>query len=278
MKDRESLFLSLLEKSGATLGIGDDGVEQGGWVYAADAFSEGTHFKREWMSLEALAYKALAVNVSDLYAMNATPLYALLVLGIPPDLSRAEIHALAEGIAKACDTFKVKLIGGDTFASPLLSFAFTLIGKPRKRVLKRRGVRVGDLIFHTGRVGHALRDLRRILRGGRVGKRSPLIRPILFPRLAEEMSAIANAGMDISDGIFFELHRLSCLNRVGFSFLRSIPKEIGCSGEEYVMLFAIPPRHVAKARWIAKRNRVRLQCIARAKRGSYRPLLRGHHG
>lgn len=277
MRDREALLIQTLQKSGASFGIGDDGVKIGELVYAMDAFNEGSHFKRGWMSLEKLAYKALAVNVSDLYAMNAKPLYALLSLSIPRDFSAKEVTSLSLGIAKACEAFGVKLIGGDTILSSLLGFSFTLIGQASKKTLQRRGMKGGDYLAYTGRVGDSLKGLTTLLRGGRLSSQSRFIRPTLRPKLIAEMTPWLRGGMDISDGIFFECERLSRLNHLGFHFTKPLPKRLGRSGEEYEMLLVIPPQNLSKVRRIAQKHRTPLHLFARAKRGSYRAPCLGHH-
>ncbi len=278
MKDRETLFIDTLKKSGATWGIGDDGVVLDSLVYAADSFVEGSHFKREWFSLEELAYKALAVNVSDLYAMNATPRYALLTLSLPRDFSPEQTRRLSLAIARACDEFKIKLIGGDTILASLLGISFTLIGSLGSKPLVRKGVKPGDILAYTGKIGESLKDLRRLMRGFSLAPTSRFIRPVLRPKLISALAPLAHAGMDISDGLFLELERLSTLNRVGFEFRRAIPRAIGCSGEEYEMLFAFPPRFLQKAQSIAKQHRVALNVFARATKGGiYRAPCKGHH-
>lgn len=277
MSDREALFIETLEKSGVTWGLGDDGVELGGLVYAMDSFVEGSHFRREWFSLESLAYKALAVNVSDIYAMNATPLYALLSLSIPPDFTPLKTRQLAHAVARACQAFNIKLIGGDTIRASLLGFTFTLLGKPHKVRLSRRGIRHGDIIVHTGRIGDSLQGLRWLSRGGRLASSHRFIKPTLRPQLLASLAPYLRAGMDISDGIDMELARLSRLNRVGFKWLKPLPKRLLCSGEEYEMLLALPPKNLAKAKRLAQKHRVALTILARAQKGRYKARCRGHH-
>ncbi|MGP1450630.1 MAG: thiamine-phosphate kinase [Wolinella sp.] len=277
MSERETIFISALEASGATSGIGDDGVEIGGLVYAMDSFCEGVHFRREWLSLEQIAYKALAINVSDLYAMNATPTHALLSVAIPPNFSSHDTRIFARAISNCAREFSVRIIGGDTIVAPLLSLNYTLFGKASKKTLTRKGIKKGDLLAYTGILGDSKRGLGILMRGGRIANHSRFVRPILRRGLIRDLAPFVRAGMDISDGLFFELSRLSKINSIGFRFFKKIDQRIGTSGEEYEMLFAFSVRHLARVKNLAKKHRVRLNIFARAVHGRYAPHLHGHH-
>ena len=84
---------------------GDDGAVLGKWCYSKDLFFEGVHFKREWLTYEQIARKALLVNISDAIVMNAVPKYALLGLALSKDITKAQIKALQKGFLQTAREF-----------------------------------------------------------------------------------------------------------------------------------------------------------------------------
>lgn len=270
----EDYFISLFEKKSNC--IGDDGCIKGDFVYSKDAFFENVHFKRTWMSAYEIAYKAMAVNISDAISMNAAPLYALLAVAIPKSLSRQEIQSLYEGFQSAADEYGIEIIGGDTIANSKLDITVTIISKT-KSPLFRKGIKVGDYIAYTGDLGRSSRDLKRLLRGFNVNSGSRFIKPTLRSKFIFESAKCLSAGMDISDGLFRELNRLSKINRVGFEIYSDLNSREKCSGEEYEMLIAIPPKHLRRVQNIAAKNRVPLNVFARAKRGKFMKNCKANH-
>jgi len=92
--DKEAFLISQMHSEL----IGDDGAVVGDTVYSADAFCEGTHYRREWMTPYQIGRKAMLVNLSDVVAMNADARYALVMLSIPREMSEAEIAELSRGL------------------------------------------------------------------------------------------------------------------------------------------------------------------------------------
>lgn len=256
--------------------IGDDGAVVGNLVYSTDAFFEGTHFKRSWMSLPQIAYKAMAVNISDAYAMNAVPKFALLAAALPRHFSPEQARELAEGFVQAARAFECEIIGGDTVGAERLGITVTIVSETH-RPLRRSGIKPGDYIAYTGTVGKALRELRYLLAGRKPHAKSHYVRPPLRPEFVREATRHLRAGMDISDGIFTDLARLSRLNRIGFKTLQTIGKLQGCSGEEYEMLIAFSPKKRAAVERIAKKHGVRLNVFAKAAHRHYRNVCKSHH-
>src|ERR1041384_3132316 len=106
-----------------TVGIGDDAAvmqpTRGAFdVVTADSLVEGVHFRREWTSAGAIGHKALAVNLSDLAAMGATPRVALLSLAMPVELLLSDFDALIDGFVSLGEREKVALVGGNLTRSP----------------------------------------------------------------------------------------------------------------------------------------------------------------
>lgn len=274
-KHKESYFIKLFEHKKS--GIGDDGVFKDGLVFSQDAFLEDIHFKREWTTLKAIAKKAMLVNISDAIAMNSKPLYALISAALPKNISNEDMDSIACGLKEAALKFGIQIVGGDTVSNTKIDFSITIISKPIGKPLYRKGLKIGEEIACTGYLGSVLKELRYALRGGKPSLRSKLITPRLNPNFIYRVSRKLTSGMDISDGLSFELARLSSINRVGFELYSPIPKNTGCSGEEYEMLFSYKPKDRVALKRIALKYGVKLNIIGKAKRGVFKNICREHH-
>ncbi len=149
--------------------IGDDAaVYQVGngkvHVVTTDALIEKIHFDRLFMPMEYLGVKAIAVNVSDVVAMNARPRYATIALGLPHDVSVEMVEMIYIGIRKACKAFNLSLIGGDTTAAQVMTLAITVIGEADENdVVYRHGAHIDDIVCVTGDLGASYAGLRMLL-------------------------------------------------------------------------------------------------------------------
>ncbi|WP_163532693.1 thiamine-phosphate kinase [Helicobacter suis] len=271
--DLERVFLQILEQSGITFGLGDDGVALPCFknpIYMLDLFTEGVHFKKEWFTLEQIGYKAIAVNISDAIALCAVPKYALLGLQLPENFSPLEIKELIQGLKKACQEFKIQIVGGDTIVSKSLSLAITLLASSAKPLLRQK-MRLGDLLVHTGRLGESNKALQTLLRGGKIPSHFKFYKPAL-KNLAPFMQAIRpflHAGLDISDGLLAECNRLSQLNQLHCK-LTNPHQRAFLSGEEYEMLLCLPARNKHALIQRAKKYRIKLSFVGRVVRGKSR--------
>lgn len=137
------------------LGIGDDAalIQPGSQtlVWTVDTLVEDTHFLRQ-MPAAQIAYKSLAVNLSDLAAMNAEPLAALLSLSLPPDLDYHWIQDFSQGLLAACQQFGVTLAGGDTVRSREIQISISLLGESPRPVTRYQS-QAGDLLVLSGHLG-----------------------------------------------------------------------------------------------------------------------------
>lgn len=272
--DLEKLFIGPV--SGASGLIGDDAAVIGTFVYSTDAFVEGTHFKRAWMTPAQIAYRAMAVNVSDAVAMNAAAKYALLAVGLPKSFSAEETRELSKGFVDAAKAFGCEIIGGDTVKSDRLMISVTIISET-KNPLRRTGLKAGHLLAYTGVVGKAQKELRYLMAGRRLHSASHFMRPVLRSGFVRDAAPYLSAGMDISDGIYTDLERLARLNRLGFEFTAPLSKLQGCSGEEYEMLVAFAPKHRRRIEYLARKHRIRLTIFAKAARTRYKNPCKSHH-
>lgn len=257
--------------------IGDDGAEIGEWVYSKDLFFENVHFKRRWLSPYQIGYKAMIVNISDAVAMNAIPRYALLGVAMPKSMRLHEMDELSRGIRDAARDYGIEIIGGDTIGNVKLDVSVTIISENSGKTLTRGGLREGDFLAYTGKIGDSARQLRYLIAGGKVHIRSRFVSPKLRQRFIRVAGGKLRCGMDISDGLFSDMGKLSKANKKGFSFMTEVPKSLGCSGEEYEMLIAFSPRKAKAVQRLAALTRTPLTIVARAKRGTFTNRCKAHH-
>jgi thiamine-monophosphate kinase len=246
---------------GVAIGIGDDAaVLAGGLVASVDLLVEDVHFRRSTASLEDVGWKALAVAVSDLAAMAADPVCALVGLGVPRAMAGGEVEELYHGLHDCAATYRCPVAGGDVVAAPVLTLAVTVLGQAPAPVL-RRGAQPGDLLVVTGELGGS--EAGRILLER--GDAPPSLadrhrRP--RPRLAEarRLGAVAHAMLDVSDGVASDARRLAEASGVRVVVdLDALPLQAGVAavapgppgvfaatgGEDYELLAAVPPAAAA---------------------------------
>src|SRR5574344_217994 len=276
--NKEDFFIKQISNSRYN---GDDGAFINGYVYSNDAFFEDVHFKKEWIdkgiiSLKQIAYKSMLVNISDAIAMNAKPKYALLTVAIPKKYSEDELKELASGFKKAASDFGFEIIGGDTIENSKLDISITIISKTKNPIF-RNSVKEGDYICYTGKLGDSKKGLEALLGGKSIKKTSKFIKPILKEKFFYEASKYINAAMDISDGLFLDLEKLSKASNIGFEFFKDIKEEVASSGEEYEILFSCSKDNLKKIEDISKKYQVKLNYFARAVKGNYKSPISNHH-
>lgn len=256
--DLESYWIDKIKTSH----IGDDGAVIEEQVYAMDAFWEGTHFKKEWMSIEQIAHKAFMVNLSDMVAMNATAKYMLITVAFPKNIKKKQVKRLSEKLAQLAKEHNIEIIGGDTIGSDRLGIVITMIGTTRNP-LKRVGLEDGDLLAYTGKLGNAKKELDRLFLGERIEDNSKFYNPKLRIDFIKAATPWLSAGMDISDGLYCDTNKLLKENQKYIQELKVIPKEIGESGEEYEMLIAFNPINLNRVKRIAKLTNTPLTIFAK---------------
>lgn len=219
-------------------GAGSDGPSRV-HVVTTDALVEGVHFDRTYVPLRALGWKAIAVNVSDVCAMNASPRFATVALGLPNNLSVEGAETLYTGIAQACEHYGLAVVGGDVTAAARLTLSVTVIGEADEAaVVYRRGAQPGDLLCVTGDLGSAAAGLQVLLAGkdamtegdGSAGappqpdlsEFAYVVERQLVPQARlDRVRQWAEAGVrptsliDVSDGLASETHHLSLAGTVG---------------------------------------------------------------
>jgi thiamine-monophosphate kinase len=202
------------------LGIGDDAAILAPppgrhLVVAMDTLNAGVHFPAETAAAD-IGWKALAVNLSDLAAMGATPAWCTLSLSLPQS-DATWIDAFLDGFLALAAQHAVALVGGDTTRGPL-SVCVTAHGLIEPRgALRRDGARVNDDVWVTGTLGDAAGALRQWRAGEAIDAtlRERLDRPT--PRVAagRALAGIAHACIDVSDGLLADLGHVCAMSRVG---------------------------------------------------------------
>lgn len=221
------------------VGVGDDAAvvepPAGPLLLAADTLVEGVHADLGLTTTSDLGWKALAVNLSDLAAMGARPLHALVTVVVPTG-RQGDLEELYVGLTEASEKFACPIIGGDLSSGPALVITVAVTGTvddDGPGPVLRSGAKPGDHLFVTGPLGAASFELRRLRAGDRnvAGVHS---RPM--PRLAHGSSARlggATAMMDLSDGLAIDARRLAVASGVGL-LLSEIPVAKGATFEEAI--------------------------------------------
>lgn len=272
-----------IANSSSLKGVGDDAAiikyESGkATVVTTDLLLEGIHFDLVYTPLKHLGYKAVIVNISDVYAMNAIPKQITVSIGVSAKFCLEDLEELYSGIYMACNRYGVDLVGGDTSASVTgLTISITAIGEVEEgKTTFRNGARVTDLICVSGNLGAAYLGLqllereKRVLKGATEGKPKfegysyllerflkPEARKEVVEKLAEQ-SLVPTSMIDVSDGLSSELLHICKNSGVGCRvYIDKLPidqetqklcDEMSIDsiiaalsgGEDYELLFTIP--------------------------------------
>jgi thiamine-monophosphate kinase len=263
-------------------GVGDDAAvlsyPDKKIVVTTDLLTEGIHFNLMYVPLKHLGYKAVVVNLSDVYAMNATPRQITVSLAISSKFSLEAIEELYSGIHLACEKYGVDLIGGDTTSSLTgLTISITAIGEASEdELVYRSGAKVGDLVCVSGDLGGAYMGLQLLERENEVFKINPNQQPqfegydyILerqlkpearsdFQELLKTLGIKPTSMIDISDGLSSEVLHLCKASKVGCNIYedkipldrqtKDFAEELSINplvaalngGEDYELLFTVP--------------------------------------
>jgi thiamine-monophosphate kinase len=277
---------------GALLGVGDDAallqVSEGHVLaVSTDMLVSGTHFlpgaEPFW-----LGHKTLAVNLSDMAAMGATPRWATLAIALP-DADEAWLEKFSAGFFALAQQYGVELVGGDTTRGPL-NLCVTIMGEvPQGGALLRSGAQAGDEVWVSGRLGDAALALahlqgRIVLPENEYATCAPsLLRPQPRVSLGIALRGIASSAIDISDGLLADLGHILDASQVAAeidlpllpisSELRghvhqSLGKQCALSGgDDYELCYTAPSAHHADILSIGARLGLPLTCIGKVVAG-----------
>jgi thiamine-monophosphate kinase len=228
-----------IQNASSVLGVGDDAavIDHFGkqTVITTDLLIEGVHFDLMYTPLKHLGYKSVVVNLSDIYAMNATPTQITVSIGISNRFSVEAISEFYEGIYAACEKYGVDLIGGDTSTSQKgFVISITAIGEVKPgNYVRRNTAQKGDLICCSGDLGAAYVGLLFLEREKQIYLESPQVQPdlegesyvigrLLKPEarkdiveFLETQNIVPTAMMDVSDGLSSELLHICEQSQLG---------------------------------------------------------------
>ena len=271
-----------LKNKSTVKGVGDDAavLSMGDLqtVVTTDLLTEGIHFDLVYTPLKHLGYKAVVVNLSDVYAMNAIPSQIVISIAVSAKFTTEMIEELYEGIYTACEFYGVDLVGGDTSSSLTgLTLSITAIGSaPKEKIVYRNGAKENDLICVSGDLGAAYMGLQLLEREKRLFKGDDAVQPDLsgyeyvlgrqlkpgarkdiIQKLSEK-EILPTSMIDISDGlssdllhicdasetgcrIFFDKIPVAEETRKAAGELNMEPVSIAMNGgEDYELLFTVP--------------------------------------
>ena len=263
-------------------GIGDDAAvikHDAHTVVSTDMLVEGIHFDLSYVPLKHLGYKAVVVNLSDIYAMNAMPTHITVSIAVSNRFPLEALEELYAGIHTACKSYNVDLIGGDTTSSQTgLIISITAMGEaPPEELTYRSGAQQGDLLVLSGDIGAAYMGLQILEREKEVFKVNPQSQPDLdayayllerqlkpearydIKKLLADLEVKPTSMIDVSDGLSSETLHICDQSTLGVRlYEEKIPLDpavissceefnldsttIALSGgEDYELLFTIRP-------------------------------------
>ncbi len=291
------------------LGVGDDAalvkVRPGhDLVISADMLVAGRHFFRD-AAPRQLGHKALAVNLSDMAAMGATPRWVTLALALPAadDRWNSWVKNFSRGFMALARRFDVDLIGGDTTRGPL-NICVQIMGEaPHGTALRRDGARAGDDIWVSGTLGDAALALAALKRrialkpAERAQCATRLHAPVPRVALGLALRGLANSAIDVSDGLLADLgHILECSGVAAEIELAAVPmsavlkrylnRVAACSallagGDDYELCFTAPRAARKKIERLERGTGVRVTRIGEVRshgRGKPRLIVRAPDG
>ncbi|NTX34447.1 thiamine-phosphate kinase [Myxococcus llanfairpwllgwyngyllgogerychwyrndrobwllllantysiliogogogochensis] len=251
-------FLHHFPKARVPVGPGDDcavlAPSRGALCVTTDAVVEDVHFTRAGFSPADIGHKALAVNLSDVAAMGATPRWFVCALALPRDFPAAHLSGIARGMAALAREHRVDLVGGNFTSARELSVTITATGELSRPPLTRSGARPGDWLYVSGTLGDArlgLAHLKAGLKRGAAVRRQR--RPVPRVALGQLASRFASAALDVSDGLAQDLGHLCTASGVRavvelarLPMSAAVRRELGpegalAGGEDYELLLAVAP-------------------------------------
>ena len=277
-----------LKNVGSVFGVGDDAaVIDAGNKYqlaSTDLLVEGIHFNLAYTPLKHLGYKSVAVNVSDICAMNGIPKQIMIGIAMSNRFTVESVDELYQGIRLACNHYDIDLVGGDTTSSTSgLMLSISILGEVEKDIITYRGgAKINDLVVCTGDLGAAYLGLQLLNRENRIFKDNPKIQPdlsgndyvlrrqlkpeagIKYIKILSDMKIVPTSMIDISDGLASEALHISKNSKIGITIhedkipidytVMNLAAEFNLSpitcalngGEDYELLFTVDQKHYDK--------------------------------
>jgi len=286
----------IIDNENIILGIGDDAAvvstpENKELVVSIDTLISGVHFPSQTSAAD-VAYKALAVNLSDLAAMGASPAWFTLALTLP-ELDHQWLEEFSESLFDISSAYHIPLLGGDTTRGAL-SITIQIAGHvSRGRALLRSGANVGDKIYVSGNIGDAALGLY-VLENSLINDGLTLVdrlnRPQPRVELGQQLNGVASACIDISDGLFADLRHVLAASHVGAileqdkiplseNARKFIADKSECldfiynGGDDYELCFSVPANKTSEIEGIAAQLNCKLSYIGEITSGNTLQVL-----
>jgi thiamine-monophosphate kinase len=272
--------------------LGDDCAVIGPYahrvVLSTDVSVEDVHFRRRWLRLDEIGWRATAAALSDLAAEGADPIGVLVALTVPAEMSDADVAELMRGAGEAAGAVGGTVLGGDLARGPSVALAVTVVGRA-VRPVTRKGARPGDSIWVTGVLGGARAALLAWQGGGEPSAATRLAFAHPRPRIAAGRVLAhlgATAMLDLSDGLAGDARHLAAASGVRLDIdAGRIPLGEGVSdaarlvaqppeafaaegGEDYELLVTMPAGSEQAVRDAVREAQAPLTCIGEVRAGS----------
>ena len=274
-------FVSCFPPADVPVGIGDDcailSVRARTWCVTTDALVENVHFSRPLFSWADIGHKALAVNLSDLAAMGATPAWFVCALGLPVQIRSSQIRSMALGMAALARQFSIQLVGGNITRSTQVTLTRTATGTlpSVSRSLTRSGASPNDRVYVSGTLGGAAAGLQ-----GYNSSRQRRPQPQI--RLGQLALDYGSAAIDVSDGFAQDLSHLCRSSQVGARIeVDRLPldRALGgaephtalnwaiAGGEDYELIVTVPEKRAAAFERACARQGQPVSAVGKITRG-----------
>ena len=238
-------------------------------VLTTDALVDGIHFDLRFTPPDAVGYRALAVNLSDLAAMGAEPRAALLSLLLPDDLDVAVLDGIVDGLLALAARYRVALVGGNiTRTTGPLTIDMTAMGSVRpRRVLTRSGARPGDEVYLTGTIGAAAAGLAALNADqSPIAGQTVCVERYLRPEPRVRAGVLlgrnraATSCIDLSDGLADAVRQIAEASSVGVTVEAARVPFVGelhaamTAGDDYELLFTSRPSQLGRLRGVRRQT------------------------
>jgi len=236
-----------------------------------------------------ISRKSVVASVSDFAAKGIVPRFCIISLTLPKTISKKHVEAISRGFSDACREFKIQLLGGDTNQGKEISIHVVLFGRLKKYV-KRKNARIDDLVCTTGAFGYTSAALDIILKKKKSSKIfSKKTKDLFFrpnPRLKFGIKSVKHitSCMDSSDGLSSCLNEMSRQSKKKFVITKypanddvrefskrnrmNLKKLVLDGGEEFELVFTIPPKNLTKILRIARESNIKIFQIGHVAKGN----------
>ena len=274
------------DSAAVTLGIGDDAAvlklqENSELVCTSDLSVEGVHFRLNWTTPALVGQKTMTVSLSDLAAMGATPLAALVSIAAPKRSAAELIDRFYDGVLSVAEEYGFPVVGGDisSIDGPVVIDTILLGEVEEGTALRRSGAKAGDMVWVSGVLGSSVAGYRALQLGLRLATASGSdgdaveahLRPVARLKLGSALRTrkLATAAIDVSDGLSSDLGHICEESGLGAIIDAALLPKFGSlndalhGGEQYELLFASPAERRPEVEALALELGIALTCIGK---------------